>query len=490
MLCLYLVNLVNIQLKSIAMKVSPFIGLFFLILIFSGGPAWCNLYAGHTTTGSEGIQRNNFIANASAAPSVICQGLMTLLSVTTQGGTPPFVYAWTPVSSIINPTLPNTFANPIETTLYRITVTDNNNNMATDSVLITVNQAPSSPGPIAGNMRVCEGDTRNYSIVEVAGGMYYSWSVSPPADSIIGNGTCNVDIIWGNKSGVVQVLAGNDCGNNPIPSLLSVVVKPTPTSLSPINGPGLICNGNNATFYTSSAVSPVSFQWSVPPDAIIQSGQGTDTIYVTWGTSSGNVTAYAVNDCGESPAVVKWVEARAIPLPAGEITGKDTVCQGTESLVYSISPINGATHYVWTTPAGVEIIAGMGTNEVTLQFGASAYTGNLTVKGGNDCGYSIQSVKSIKIKNCTGIDHKGLESTVKIYPNPADNELTIRIIGTERQLHLMVVNSNGEVIYSDNLFDIGINFIKKVDLSRFSKGVYLFRLSKNDRGYTEKVIVK
>ncbi|MEI7500799.1 MAG: hypothetical protein WCK84_10170, partial [Bacteroidota bacterium] len=109
------------------------------------------------------LQGNVFVATATAAPGVICQGLMTQLNVTTEGGTTPLTYAWTPEASIINPTIANPFANPTETTMYHITVTDNASLTATDSVLVTVNHSPQAPGPITGNQTVCALDTAAYS---------------------------------------------------------------------------------------------------------------------------------------------------------------------------------------------------------------------------------------------------------------------------------------------------------------------------------------
>ena len=53
-----------------------------------------------------------------------------------------------------------------------------------------------------------------------------------------------------------------------------------------------------------ASITPVSgatYSWSVPQGTSITSGQGTNTILVTWGTNSGNVSV-TVNDptCGNT----------------------------------------------------------------------------------------------------------------------------------------------------------------------------------------------
>jgi len=483
------------------MKLYTAIGLFFLLLILTGAQSLGNVWKTDTKTcihltGTDkniGFRKlllvNDFNATASASPDVICQGLMTQLNVTVSGGAPPFAFSWTPASTIINPTLANPLANPFETIMYHITVTDYNNNTATDSVLVTVNYAPPAPGPIAGNHAVCDGDTAAYSIVEVAGGTHYSWSVSPPADSIIGNGSPNVMIIWGTISGEIQVLAGNDCGNNPIPSILPVTVNVPPWPLNPIHGRDSVCGGTNEIFYTSSPIKSVNYHWTVPPDVTIQSGQGTDTIHVDWGFMPGSLSVYAENDCGETEATTKWIEVKTVPGPAGLITGKDTVCQGTDNQAYSILPVFGSIEYLWTMPAGVVITAGAGTNEVRLRFDTSALTGNITVKGSNDCGYGVESFKQINIKNCTGIDHKQLESSIQLYPNPAHNELTLCINGPEQHLTATLTNLFGQVVYSEKLIAMA-GFVKTIPVAGFAKGVYLFKLSGEAGMYIAKVIIQ
>jgi hypothetical protein len=72
--------------------------------------------------------------------------------------------------------------------------------------------------------------------------------------------------------------------------------------------------------------------------------------------------------------------------PAGEITGFPEVCQGMTYVEYFIVPVQYATSYTWTIPPGASIAYGANTNQVFVDFGTSAASGNLTVFASNSCG--------------------------------------------------------------------------------------------------------
>ncbi len=430
-----------------------------------------------------------FSATASADPSIICQSLTSQLNVTVLEGTPPYTYSWTPPESLNNPTIANPVATPVSTTKYHVTVTDNEGNSTSDSVQVTVNYAPVTPGPIVGIQTICSGDTAEYSITVVPDADTYSWTV--PADAIIlsGQNTISLSVKWGTTSGDVSVLAGNECGTS-LQSVIPVTVMLPPNPLNPISGPDVICAKTTTTFSTSSTDNGEILQWTVPADAMITSGQGTNMIEVLWGVTAGNVEVYGYNDCGENLIVSKSVGVITIPEPAGTISGKDTVCQGKGDYNYQIPQIAGATNYEWTLPAGAFITSGMGTNEIVVSYSLMALSGNLMVKGTNDCGYGSESTLFIQVNNCTGIQSATLKSAVQIFPNPVDGVLTIKIASNESRLILTLTDAGGKLVYSEIFENITNSFVKKLNMSGFSKGTYLLQLSNGSGLYHEKIIVR
>jgi hypothetical protein len=95
----------------------------------------------------------------------------------------------------------------------------------------------------------------------------------------------------------------------------------------------------------------------------------------------------AVNSGGTSYGNdVSFVAGCISPGAAGAITGLTSVCQNTTTVIYDVAPISEAVTYVWTLPSGATITAGDGTNSITVTFGTTAVSGNITVSGSNGCG--------------------------------------------------------------------------------------------------------
>ncbi len=79
------------------------------------------------------------------------------------------------------------------------------------------------------------------------------------------------------------------------------------------------------------------------------------------------------------------------PSPAGIIVGPDMVCQGQTLVQYNIPHITNATSYQWTLPLGASIFTGTHTNRITVNFDDGAISGNIIVKGLNNCGEGVSS---------------------------------------------------------------------------------------------------
>lgn len=68
----------------------------------------------------------------------------------------------------------------------------------------------------------------------------------------------------------------------------------------------------------------------------------------------------------------------------GGIVGNAAVCQGASHVVYQIPEIKYATSYIWTLPPGAT--GNSTTNTIEVNYGSTASTGAITVKGTNDAG--------------------------------------------------------------------------------------------------------
>ena len=83
-----------------------------------------------------------------------------------------------------------------------------------------------------------------------------------------------------------------------------------------------------------------------------------------------------------------------LPLAAGTIVGDSNVCIG-HNVTYIVPPITYATSYIWTLPSGVN--GSSTSNSITVNFGSSSVSGNITVTGSNPAGNSTTSSLAITV---------------------------------------------------------------------------------------------
>ncbi len=143
---------------------------------------------------------------------------------------------------------------------------------------------------------------------------------------------------------------------------------------------GNTINGNPLTV-TGNVTTPVT--------AII-TGLTNNTLYHyrIVGTNSGGAS-YG-ND-------ITFTTGCSAPVAPGTITGLATVCQGATAVAFSVPAIANASTYFWTLPTGATIASGSGTNSITVNFGAAAVSGNVTVYGAGSCGDGPVATKAVTV---------------------------------------------------------------------------------------------
>jgi PKD repeat protein len=271
-----------------------------------------------------------------------------------------------------------------------------------ESVLaVTVNSVPVSPVSISGSSTICSGSSGHvYNISAVPGATSYTWSVPSGSTITAGQGTTSATVSFGSTSGNVSVLASNSCGNSALTNKV-ITVNTVPATPSAISGSVNVCAGTTGNSYSVPAVSgATSYTWSVPSGATISSGQGTPSVTVIFGSTSGNVSVTASNACGTSPASTTAINVYSVPSTPGSISGTIAVCSGSTGNVYSISDVPQATSYTWSVPPGASITAGQGTTSATytapVNGTGNIISGSLSVTASNGCGTS--SAASIAIE--------------------------------------------------------------------------------------------
>jgi hypothetical protein len=262
---------------------------------------------------------------------------------------------------------------------------------------------------IGGITAICGATTTAYLATNVPN-TTYSWSVPSGVTITSGDGTNKIYVTIDNTftSGSIDVVASNACGD----TNASLAIETNTKQPQSIIGTTQVCinNNTNMTYSTPMVNGITSYNWSVPVGASIVSGQGTNSISVSYSTTftTGNIGVSLTGSCGTSPQKIIAVTSL---LPKPTITGTSIICNrnaitydtagnivtntyGTES--YSVPVIAGATSYSWSVPSGVTIISGQNTNTIMVSINLATFiTGNINITVQNACGSSTTSTLKV-----------------------------------------------------------------------------------------------
>ncbi|MFH2143462.1 MAG: T9SS type A sorting domain-containing protein [Bacteroidota bacterium] len=239
--------------------------------------------------------------------------------------------------------------NPATTTIYYVTVTDNNTCSAVDDVTVNVNPLPV---PDAGSdQTICQGDE---VILIATGGLTYAWD----------NGVTQGVPFYPMNTLTYTVTASdaNFCTNT---DEIVVTVLTTPTAYAGVDQ--TICEGDEAIL---TATGGVSYSWS---GGVIQS-----TVFYPTTTNTYTVTVTGANGCKDTDDVTVNVNA-APPAFAGVDVG---ICDGSSAILTA----SGGISYYWSTTET--------TTSITVT-PASSTTYYVTVTDGNMCTASDNVVVSV-----------------------------------------------------------------------------------------------
>ncbi|MES2848036.1 MAG: T9SS type A sorting domain-containing protein, partial [Bacteroidota bacterium] len=265
---------------------------------------------GCTATGSVTItQPATALSGTIAAAAFACSGTTTTLTVSAAGGTGARQFSLNGGAYQTATTFTVTAAG----SPYTVTVRDANNCTFTTNTL-TLAPAPTTvpaiPAAIFGpNFGLCGGGSFTYSVNPVPTATQYVWTGPVGFTVTAGQNTTTatyaVPTSYTANNGGVWCVAKNACGGSP--GLRYPVYSYLSYPASSMTGPSTVTIGQTGVQYSLPAATGATFNWLVPTGASVTSGQGTNTITVTFGSTSGNVSCDITNGCGVGPRVTRAV---------------------------------------------------------------------------------------------------------------------------------------------------------------------------------------
>lgn len=246
--------------------------------------------------------------------------------------------------------------------------------------------APAQPSVISGPTSVCPGSINTYSIPTVAGANFYTWSL--PAGSTGSSSTNTISVTAGTTSGTFSVYAHSG-GCRSLVRTLSVTSLTVPAQPGTISGSNNVCESATQIYSVAAVAGATTYSWALP--ATWAGTSTTNSISTTIGTVNGNVAVRAGNGTCWSAFRTLAVNVNTLPAQPGPISGNATVCPNSVN-VYSISPVSGATNYLWQKPVGMG--GSSGSNTISLTIGV---VGTITVSAMNSICSSPPSTFAVNL---------------------------------------------------------------------------------------------
>jgi len=316
------------------------------------------------------------------------------VNISMNNGTSPYTFLWSngaTTEDLVNRAAGN----------YSVTVTDFYG--CTGSYNATISNgtggAPATPSAINGAYGACRNSTGNvFWTPEVPGATSYQWTLPVGATGTSTSNSITLSFSGGYASGNLSVRAVGPCGTSTSFSRTIFALTSAPGSPTSITGPTADVCPNTLQTYTCSAVAAAtSYQWTAPTNATIVSGQGTQTVTISFAANFGTsgVVSVRSQNCAGLGTIARSLTVYSVPGTPGTITGQTTnVCPGSV-LSYAITAVPGASSYLWTAPANATITSGQGTAMITLSAGSNFISGTLSVRAVSNCGQS--AVRSLGI---------------------------------------------------------------------------------------------
>lgn len=286
---------------------------------------------------------------------------------------------------------------------YRCVVSNTCASETSDPAVVTINpivQITTEPTSVTR----CVGQSAFFSVVANIATVNYQWYRNGVALSSIGNvsGATSANLTISNLSvadaGSYSCRVFDNCtyDNSIVASL--TIRETTLIKQHPINT--VVCEGSVAFFEVDATPIGLTYQWqkngvNIPADIAGKiEGSKTSVLVIRNADKLADEGVYRcliTGGCNDEITNPASLTVNEYPDAAGAISGLQTICQGTQNVLYVVPEIANATTYVWDVPYGATIVGGLGSRTIQVNYSNTALSGVVTVYGKNGCGNGAQA---------------------------------------------------------------------------------------------------
>lgn len=408
----------------------------------------------------------------------ICIGGSTLLNATPSGGSGNYTYTWTSEPAGYSSSLQDITVQPQVNTNYKLKIFDGFTNFYAQFLVVV------HPLPEVGIMPVepvLHGTTASLLSTIISGAQPFNY-VWEPASKVVNPFSSQTETtnLYQSQSFTLTVTDNYGCISG---AQTEVTITGTVLEVNPATDNPVICLNDSATLravpgggsnnyesYTWTGSNGFSSTEVAPKVSPLETSYYTVVVYDGFNSATGQVTV-TVNPL---PLIdlFPYNDPRIQNLGNGQmgICVYDTV---------TLDAGNPGHDYLWSNGSTDQIIR---INTSGLSFDEQHY--QVTVKNiETGCADDSEIIAYFNFQNCSyGIDELRNDKRMIVYPNPAqDGIFNVLLSDLKGEMLLEVISISGNRIFSKNL-ELQANNRKEIsiNLSRFSAGMYILKLSGND----------
>ena len=429
------------------------------------------------------VHVNPLIANAGNDKLIICGGTAQLDNVMTNyTGTGTLTYLWSPTTGLNDSTIINPTATVIAETKYFVTITTPNGCNAIDSVVVHVNSLTAEAGTIksiiCGGIAQLDNVTSNYT---GTGTLSYAWSPTTGlSDSTISNPTTTATGI----AYTVTVSTPNGCSATD-----NVYVNLVPMDTIGICIVGVDSTNKNVIIWDKPVSAAIDSFYIYRETNITGQYAKIGSVYydsmsvyrdtLSFPDVQSNKYKISIKDsCGLESAKSAYHKTMHLAINQGMGTVWNLIWEQYEGFTVTTYNI-----YRGTAANNLQLIGSTsgGSNQYTDNTAPTGYVYyQVEVMSPNSC-YPSKSYNSsrsnIATNNTIGVNEfNENSSSISIYPNPANENITIENIVFTKGDVVQIYNVHGQLLMQQNL----LLTKTEINVSSFAKGVYAVKLSNSD----------
>ncbi len=160
-----------------------------------------------------------------------------------------------------------------------VTATNTCGTSSAQSLAVTVNTIPATPGSITGSATVCPSSANTYSIAAVPGATSYTWTL--PGGWTGTSTTNSINTTSGASGGTISVTANNACGSS-APQTLSVTVSGSVGGTATATA-ATVCPGGSTTITLTGHTGTIQWQRNTSTPAVWTNIAGATSATLTTG---------------------------------------------------------------------------------------------------------------------------------------------------------------------------------------------------------------